>query len=219
MTLRPARRSRWRSATCATDQRRAFGNRRHGERARYAVAGHRFGAADGLVLLGTVVYALRRRPVGDDEDGLRLEEAPPSADDLTRQQQRLLLTIAPGRRLRGRQPAGGGISGEAGQPESGAAARDRGAARARRVSRMTTGAPMIEVRNVFKTFGPHQVLRGVSLTLDEGETVALFGPNGAGKTTLMRIIATLAQATADDVRIGGSRRVRRVTTSVVTSAW
>ncbi len=68
---------------------------------------------------------------------------------------------------------------------------------------MTTGAPMIEVRNVFKTFGPHQVLRGVSLTLDEGETVALFGPNGAGKTTLMRIIATLAQATAGDVRIGG----------------
>ena len=51
-------------------------------------------AAGGLVLLGTVVYALRRRPAGDDEDGLRLEEAPPSADDLTRQQQRLLLTIA-----------------------------------------------------------------------------------------------------------------------------
>jgi heme exporter protein A len=69
---------------------------------------------------------------------------------------------------------------------------------------MSTTVPMIEVRNVFKAFGPHHVLRGVSLTLGEGESVALFGPNGAGKTTLMRIIATLTRATAGEVWIGGN---------------
>lgn len=68
---------------------------------------------------------------------------------------------------------------------------------------MSAAVPMIEVRNVFKAFGPHHVLRGVSLTLAEGESVALFGPNGAGKTTLMRIIATLTRATAGEVWIGG----------------
>lgn len=69
---------------------------------------------------------------------------------------------------------------------------------------MTTAVPMIDVRNVFKAFGPHHVLRGVSLTLAEGESVALVGPNGAGKTTLMRIIATLTHATAGEVWIGGN---------------
>ncbi len=63
---------------------------------------------------------------------------------------------------------------------------------------------MIYVRNVYKAYGPHHVLRGVSLTLGEGESVALFGPNGAGKTTLMRIIATLTHATAGEVWIGGN---------------
>ena len=61
---------------------------------------------------------------------------------------------------------------------------------------------MIEVRQVRKTFGAQQVLRGVDLTLVEGERVALLGPNGAGKTTLMRIIATLSKASAGDVLLG-----------------
>ncbi len=68
---------------------------------------------------------------------------------------------------------------------------------------MSAPTAMIEVRQVRKAFGPHHVLRGVDLTLAEGERVALFGPNGAGKTTLMRIIATLARATAGEVRLGG----------------
>ena len=68
---------------------------------------------------------------------------------------------------------------------------------------MSGPAPMIEVRQVRKTFGAQQVLRGVDLTLAEGERVALLGPNGAGKTTLMRIIATLSKASAGDVLLGG----------------
>lgn len=68
---------------------------------------------------------------------------------------------------------------------------------------MSDAAPMIEIRQVRKAFGPHQVLRGIDLTLAEGERVALFGPNGAGKTTLIRIISTLSKATTGDVRLGG----------------
>lgn len=51
-------------------------------------------AAGGLVLLGVVVYALRRRPAGDDDSETILEEELVSVDDLKRQRQRLLVSIA-----------------------------------------------------------------------------------------------------------------------------
>ncbi len=51
-------------------------------------------------------------------------------------------------------------------------------------------------RDVRKTFEFKPVLRGVSLTVPAGATVALLGPNGAGKTTLLRILATLARPSA-----------------------
>ncbi|MBO2520088.1 MULTISPECIES: sulfate/molybdate ABC transporter ATP-binding protein [Limnochorda] len=49
----------------------------------------------------------------------------------------------------------------------------------------------IEVRSIRKRFGTFQALKGVSLTVPEGELVALLGPSGSGKTTLLRIIAGL----------------------------
>ena len=49
----------------------------------------------------------------------------------------------------------------------------------------------IEVRNITKTFGSFVALDRVSLTIPDGELVALLGPSGSGKTTLLRIIAGL----------------------------
>jgi heme exporter protein A len=62
---------------------------------------------------------------------------------------------------------------------------------------------MIEVAGLTKSFGAKRVLRGVDLTVADGQFLTLVGPNGAGKTTLIRIIATLAKPTSGQVRVGG----------------
>ncbi|HUW51460.1 MAG TPA: ABC transporter ATP-binding protein [Sulfuricella sp.] len=55
--------------------------------------------------------------------------------------------------------------------------------------------PAIEIRQVHKRFGSLHALRGVDLTVEQGEFFALLGPNGAGKTTLINILAGLARVT------------------------
>ncbi|MBB3010383.1 amino acid ABC transporter ATP-binding protein (PAAT family) [Cupriavidus alkaliphilus] len=47
---------------------------------------------------------------------------------------------------------------------------------------------MIAARDIFKSFGPLQVLRGVSLTLRKGDVTAVIGPSGSGKSTLLRCL-------------------------------
>jgi heme exporter protein A len=74
---------------------------------------------------------------------------------------------------------------------------------------------MIRLNGVVKQYGLNPVLRGVDLSVEQGEFVTLVGPNGAGKSTLMGIIATLLRPTTGEVRVGGWRlpeqadRVRR----------
>ena len=53
---------------------------------------------------------------------------------------------------------------------------------------------MLEVRNVHKAFENEQVLRGIDLTVDKGDVVAILGPSGSGKTTLLRCINFLETA-------------------------
>ncbi len=61
----------------------------------------------------------------------------------------------------------------------------------------------ISIRNVKKSYGSLEVLKGVDLTIHRGEFFGLLGPNGAGKSTLINIIAGLAHADSGDVSVLG----------------
>jgi lipoprotein-releasing system ATP-binding protein len=58
---------------------------------------------------------------------------------------------------------------------------------------------MIEVKNIHKSFGDLEVLKGVNLKVNKGEIVAIIGKSGAGKTTLLQIIGTLDRPTTGQV--------------------
>lgn len=60
----------------------------------------------------------------------------------------------------------------------------------------------IELDNVGKSFGKVNVLRDISLNINQGEFVVLVGPSGCGKSTLLRMIAGLEDITAGEIRIG-----------------
>jgi ABC-2 type transport system ATP-binding protein len=61
----------------------------------------------------------------------------------------------------------------------------------------------IHVRDLRKSYGEHDVLRGVDLDIAPGSIVALLGSNGAGKTTLVRILSTLLPADSGEASIHG----------------
>lgn len=60
---------------------------------------------------------------------------------------------------------------------------------------------MIEVKNIYKSFGTLQVLKGINLCVKQGEIVSIVGSSGAGKTTLLQIIGTLDKADSGSVII------------------
>jgi ABC-2 type transport system ATP-binding protein len=61
--------------------------------------------------------------------------------------------------------------------------------------------PVLDVRDVRKTFGATLAVDGVSFTLEKGETLGLLGPNGAGKTTLIRMIMDIIRPDSGEIRI------------------
>lgn len=62
---------------------------------------------------------------------------------------------------------------------------------------------MIEFRNLHKSFGPLQVLRGVDLVVRDGETLALLGPSGTGKSVLLKHAIGLLEPDEGDVIVDG----------------
>lgn len=63
---------------------------------------------------------------------------------------------------------------------------------------------MIQTQGITKSFGPLQVLKGIDLTIAQGEIVSIVGPSGAGKTTLLQIIGTLDKPDAGSLTINGT---------------
>ncbi|MBF6075024.1 amino acid ABC transporter ATP-binding protein [Nocardia beijingensis] len=66
-----------------------------------------------------------------------------------------------------------------------------------------SAAPAVQVRGVRKSFGAHEVLRGIDLTVRSGEVVAVIGPSGSGKSTLLRVVNHLETLDAGTVHIDG----------------
>lgn len=62
---------------------------------------------------------------------------------------------------------------------------------------------MIHLENITKSFGSLQVLRGISLDIEQHEVVSIVGPSGAGKTTLLQIMGTLDAPDGGKVLING----------------
>lgn len=62
---------------------------------------------------------------------------------------------------------------------------------------------MIDIKNITKSFGSLQVLKGIDLHINKGEVVSIVGPSGAGKTTLLQIIGTLDSPDSGDITIDG----------------
>ena len=66
----------------------------------------------------------------------------------------------------------------------------------------TTSGPLLTVTGLHKAFGDNEVLKGVDLSVRQGEVVALIGPSGSGKTTVLRCLNGLEEPDAGRVAVG-----------------
>lgn len=67
---------------------------------------------------------------------------------------------------------------------------------------------MIKVRNIRKSFGRLEVLRGIDIDIKRGEVMSIVGPSGAGKTTLLQIAGTLDRPDSGEVMFNGKNILR-----------
>jgi len=65
--------------------------------------------------------------------------------------------------------------------------------------------PVVKVSDLRKSFGDHEVLKGVDLEVARGEVVVVFGRSGSGKSTLLRCINFLEEPTSGTIEVGGIR--------------
>ncbi|ETA49428.1 amino acid ABC transporter ATP-binding protein [Ponticoccus alexandrii] len=64
---------------------------------------------------------------------------------------------------------------------------------------------LVEIENIRKNFGALEVLKGIDLTIEQGEIVTIIGQSGSGKSTLLRCINALEETSGGEIRIGGQR--------------
>ena len=64
---------------------------------------------------------------------------------------------------------------------------------------------MLKIMDVHKSFGPTEVLKGVSINVEKGDVITILGPSGSGKTTLLRCINFLEQADRGMMEFDGER--------------
>ena len=62
---------------------------------------------------------------------------------------------------------------------------------------------ILEVKNLTKSFGKTEVLKGISLSLEEGQVMSIIGSSGSGKTTLLRCINFLETADSGFITVDG----------------
>lgn len=67
----------------------------------------------------------------------------------------------------------------------------------------TDSEVLIEIRNLGKSFGDHEVLRDISLDVHKGEVISIIGPSGCGKSTFLRSINLLEKPTSGSIKVEG----------------
>lgn len=79
------------------------------------------------------------------------------------------------------------------------------------------GKALLNIKNIYKSFGMNAVLKGISLDLNEGEVLALIGGNGAGKSTLMKIIMGIYQHDSGEIYVKGEKVTSNKTSAALAS--
>lgn len=70
---------------------------------------------------------------------------------------------------------------------------------------------MIQTKQLLKRVGDKVILRGINLSIEQGQTVAILGPNGAGKSTILKVLATLIKPTSGEVWINNMELKKNLT--------
>ena len=66
---------------------------------------------------------------------------------------------------------------------------------------MREGISLIEIKNLYKSYGKTEVLKNINLNLEENKIYGLLGRNGTGKTTLLNIISNQIRKTSGEVKL------------------
>ena len=64
-------------------------------------------------------------------------------------------------------------------------------------------SPILDIRNLYKNYGPVEILKDINVSIDPGDFLVLVGPSGCGKSTLLNCIAGLEPISGGSLSIGG----------------